>query len=76
MRDRSYQKFGDRMLPGGDLYEKEESFFDMVEQRSVKDVTEWLDTINIPVIQVDGTKTIEDNCETIMTILLECFCGL
>ena len=69
VRDRSYQKFGDRMLPGGDLYEKEERFFDMVEQRSEKDVTEWLDTINIPVIRVDGTQTIEDNCETITSML-------
>ncbi len=69
VRDRSYQKFGNRMLPDGDLYEKEESFFDMVEQRSEKDVTEWLDTINIPVIRVDGTQTIEDNCKFIKSIL-------
>jgi len=24
VRDRSYQKFGDRILPGGDLYDKRE----------------------------------------------------
>lgn len=26
-RNRSFQKFGNRMLPGGDLYEQEEGFF-------------------------------------------------
>ncbi|MBQ8404388.1 MAG: AAA family ATPase [Clostridia bacterium] len=63
--ERSYKKFGERMLEGGDLYEKEKSFFDMVEKRSDKDVIEWLDSVNIPVIQVDGTKTAEENIEII-----------
>lgn len=27
VRDRSNEKFGDRILPGGDLHEKEEMFF-------------------------------------------------
>ena len=30
VRERSYQKFGDRMLPGGELYEQEEAFFRFV----------------------------------------------
>ena len=27
VKNRSYQKFGSRMLPGGDLYEREQDFF-------------------------------------------------
>ena len=28
VKKRSFQKFGNRMLPGGDLHEQEEKFFD------------------------------------------------
>lgn len=66
VKKRSYQKFGDRMLQGGDLYEQEQSFFDMVERRSEKDVTDWLQSMNIPVIQVDGTQSIDSNVKRIM----------
>lgn len=59
VRERSHKKFGDRMLPGGDLYEKEERFFNMVENRSEDDITDWLNSLNIPVIKIDGTQAIE-----------------
>lgn len=71
VRDRSYQKFGDRMLQGGDLFEKEKRFFDMVEKRSEKDVTQWLESAHIPVIQVDGTQPIENSVQTIICLLAE-----
>ncbi len=61
VRDRSNQKFGDRMLPGGDLYKKEEQFFDMVEKRPDDYVTRWLETVDMPIITVDGTCSIDVN---------------
>lgn len=42
VRNRSLEKFGSRMLPGGDLYEQEERFFDFVESRTEDVVEEWL----------------------------------
>lgn len=66
VRDRSFQKFGDRMLPDGDLYEQEETFFHMAADRSDRYVEEWVDTVNCPVIRVDGTKPVETNVEYIM----------
>lgn len=33
IRNRSFQRFGNRILPNGDLYEKEERFFSMAENR-------------------------------------------
>ena len=66
VKDRSFQKFGNRMLPGGDLYEKEEKFFNFVESKAESSVEEWLQTINCPVIRVDGTKSIEDNIKIII----------
>ena len=34
--------------------------FDMIEKRSDKTVTDWLDTMDIPIITVDGTQDTED----------------
>ncbi len=61
VRDRSNQKFGDRMLPGGDLYEKEKQFFNMVDKRPEDYVTKWLETVEMPIIHLDGTCEIETN---------------
>lgn len=69
--DRSYKKFGDRILQGGDLYEKEKRFFDMVEHRSDDDVTTWLNSINIPIIRVDGTQPIDRSIKAIGRLLIK-----
>lgn len=66
VRDRSFGKFGSRMLEGGDLYEREEGFFDFVRSRSEDTVEKWVRSVNLPVIRVDGTKPIEENVNTII----------
>lgn len=67
VRDRSFQKFGDRILPGGDLYEREEQFFDLVASRAENTVEEWARTLHCPIIPVDGTNSIEENIAYILT---------
>ena len=66
VRNRSFQKFGNRMLSGGDLYEQEEQFFRTVEARRDSFTEDWLKSVECPVIRVDGTKTIEENVEYII----------
>lgn len=66
VRNRSFQKFGDRMLPGGDLHEQEERFFSFVQARPENLVEEWLRTVSFPVIPVDGTKPVEENIAYIL----------
>lgn len=61
VRQRSFQKFGARMLPGGDLYEAEEAFFAFAENRSEEYVENWLKNVKCPLIRVDGTKPIKEN---------------
>lgn len=61
VKNRSFQKFGDRMLPGGDLYEQEQHFFDFVQSKPENSVEEWLRTLTCPVLRVDGTRPVEDN---------------
>lgn len=61
VRNRSFQKFGNRMLPGGDLYGQEKAFFDMVSSRTERYVEEWAQSLDCPIIRVDGTRPIEKN---------------
>lgn len=67
VKRRSFEKFGNRMLYGGDLYESEKRFFDFVETREEDTVEKWLKTQNYGVIRIDGTKSIEENVDFIMT---------
>ncbi len=61
VRNRSFQKFGNRMLTGGDLFEQEKRFFDFVKSRPENTVEEWIQSLKCPVIRIDGTKSIEEN---------------
>lgn len=69
VRSRSFQKFGARMLPGGELYESEESFFQMVERRALTGAEDWLKTTGIPWIALDGAAAIMDNADRIIGYL-------
>lgn len=66
VKNRSFQKFGSRMLPGGDLYAQEKSFFDFVESRAENTVEEWVQSLNCPIIRIDGTKPVEENINFII----------
>ena len=66
VKDRSFSKFGARMLPGGDLYERECQFFDLVSQRPELDGADWLETASLPALEVDGTRPADDNAEVIL----------
>ncbi len=66
VKNRSFQKFGNRMLPGGDLYEQEKQFFDLVESKAEDTAEKWVQSLNCPIIRVDGTKPIEKNINLIM----------
>jgi adenylate kinase family enzyme len=66
VRKRSLQIFGNRMLPGGDLHEHEEKFFNMVGSRTESYVEEWVQSLNCQIIRIDGTKPIEENIRIII----------
>ena len=66
---RSYGKFGDRILPGGDLYEQEKQFFDMAQDRTEAEVETWIRALTIPVIRADGTLPIAENVAILRQML-------
>ncbi len=69
VRDRSLEKFGDRMLNGGDLAQRENAWFRLVESRPEDHVEKWLETVDRPVIRVDGTRPVEENAEYLVSFL-------
>lgn len=66
VKNRSFQKFGNRILPDGDLYIQEERFFNFVKSRPENTVEEWIQSFHHPIIQVDGTKPMENNLNFIL----------
>lgn len=71
VRRRSHLKFGDRMLPGGDLHGREEQFFRMVEGRSQGDVEAWLERTGLPALRLDGTEETVRLTEAVVRFLEE-----
>ena len=69
VRERSYQKFGERMLPGGDLFEKENRWFALTDSRDDDYVTGWLEKMDCPVIRIDGTRPVEENADYLVSVL-------
>ncbi len=64
VKQRSYERFGNRVLAGGDMYEQEQKFFDYVATHSTEKAEKakvWLSTLSCPVIEADGTKDIDGN---------------
>ena len=70
IRQRAIDKFGDRVLPGGDMYEQEESFFAFAEKRTPEKIEDWLKTLSHKVLRLDGTKPLQENVEHIKSLLL------
>lgn len=69
VRNRSFQKFGGRMKPGGDLYESEEVFFQTAAARPEDYAESWARTLPCPVVVVDGTRPVEENVERLAGLL-------
>lgn len=67
---RSAQKFGDRIQEHGDLADKENAWFSVVNSRPENFVTEWLERVPCPVIRIDGTAPVEENVDYLLKKLL------
>lgn len=63
IKKRSANKFGRRVLKGGDLYEQEQKFYDFVSSRTMDKTDTWLQSMTCPVICVDGTEPIASNAK-------------
>lgn len=63
---REKKRFGERVLPGGDMYIQQMEFRKVVENRDPKTVEESAKRLQCPIVVLDGTISVEENLETIM----------
>lgn len=69
IKQRSIDKFGERVNFGGDMYDSEESFFKMVHERNSDKVEKWLESVSLPIIEIDGIKGVDENLDYIKQII-------
>ena len=60
IRKRSIDRFGERVLPSGDLYESEENFFAFAANRTPEKIENWLQKCTCPVLRIDSTKPVSE----------------
>lgn len=82
IQSRSINRWGDRVLPGGDMYESSEVFRDYLAcarnydmniplQACIVQHEQWVSELPCPVLRVDGMKAISENAEWILKKYLE-----
>ena len=62
---REEKRFGARVLDGGDMYEQQMEFREMVKNRNLNEVEECAMKLSCPVIVIDGTLSVIHNLEKI-----------
>lgn len=63
---REEKRFGERVLPGGDMYIQQMEFREVVENRDPKTLEESAKRLKCPIVVLDGTILVEKNLERIM----------
>ena len=53
IRSREAQRFGSRILPGGDMYEQHNEFLNKIENRSEQEIARSLEKLSCPVVNVE-----------------------
>lgn len=66
VKQRSYNQFGSRIFKNGDLFEKESKFFNMVYNRDELDIINWFNKLECYKIEIDGSKSIDENIKIIL----------
>jgi adenylate kinase family enzyme len=76
LQKREYERFGDRIRKGGDMYENHIEFIEWAktydtagtDQRSRAMHEEWFKRLSCPLLRMDGTKTIEELLKDVMGV--------
>lgn len=66
IQNREERRFGDRVLPGGDMYSQQEDFRKMVETRDQTSASQSIAQFTCPIIHLDGTQPVERNVAAIL----------
>lgn len=66
IQGREERRFGERVLPGGDMYTQQMEFRKLVENRDLKAVEESAMRLSCPMIVLDGTLPVTENMKKII----------
>lgn len=77
LRQREFNRFGNRILPGGDMYEEHQDFLQWAAQYDDGDITirsrrmhdEWQKQLQCPLLLLPGTAPLEDNTQRVLQAL-------
>jgi adenylate kinase family enzyme len=77
LKNREFKRFGDRILPSGDMYDNHIEFIEWAktydysgeQQRSKMAHENWVNTLPCPVIRVDGTWDYHNTAKEIAEII-------
>ena len=77
LRQREMERYGERIIPGGDLYEKSQAFLDWaasyddggLEMRSRWLHEQWLSTLSCPIVRLEGEQSTAEQIEVLMVAL-------
>ena len=74
LRRREYARFGDRILPGGDMYEQHQAFLawaaayddgaPTMRSRAMHDL--WQQKLSCPLLTLDGARAVEELAEEVL----------
>lgn len=70
VKDREEKRWGDRVTEGGDMYEQQKSFRELIAGLTEDKVQRSIDKLDCAVIQIDGTRSVSDNLSIIMKIVM------
>lgn len=65
IKQREYERHGERVKKGGDMYESRLRFIDFVASRPASGIDRWLQTLACPVIYADGAADFRINAAKI-----------
>lgn len=69
IEQREFLRFGQRVLPGGDMYEQQKAFRETAAQRDLKSLEENIHKLNCPVHIIDGTMSVQENVHNMLRLL-------
>lgn len=69
IRKRRIEKYGGRLLPGGDMYDNNERFIEFAAMRPLDKIDDFARLLNCPVFYLDGTQPVEQPINKIDEIM-------
>jgi adenylate kinase family enzyme len=60
IRQREITRFGNRVLEGGDMYESQRRFHDMIASRSPEDIKQQACSLTCPVLEINATLPVKE----------------